>query len=171
MAIERCKRLAIVDGIKYQRIGGQSFYLQELFADDELRAHLAACVSAQKAVYEFVKCDSNVERQFVEDLEKNTSVKLYAKLPQQFTGPTPLGSDNPDGAIVIEHDGKEQLYFVVETKGSSFGDDLRHKERAKIECGKAHFKAVGEGHQNPAKFAWGKALDQLFATQVIGVTK
>ncbi len=170
-AIERCKRLAIVDGIKYQRIGGQSFYLQELFADDELRAHLASCVPAQKAVHEFVKCDSNVERQFVEDLEKNTSVKLYAKLPRQFTVPTPLGSYNPDWAIVIEHDGKEQLYFVVETKGSSFGDDLRHKERAKIECGKAHFKAVGEGQQNPAKFAWGKTLDQLFATQVIGAAK
>ncbi len=31
-AINRCKRLAVVDGIKYQRLGDQEFYAQELFS-------------------------------------------------------------------------------------------------------------------------------------------
>ena len=56
--------------------------------------------------------------------------------------PTPLGRYNPDWAVLVEKDGAERLYFVVETKSSLFADDLRDKERAKIECGKAHFKAL-----------------------------
>ncbi|MHB0896027.1 MAG: restriction endonuclease [Spirochaetales bacterium] len=38
--------------------------------------------------------------------------------------------------------GSERLYFVVETKGSLFDDDLRKAEIAKITCGKEHFKAL-----------------------------
>ena len=49
---------------------------------------------------------------------------------------------NPDWAVLIEKEGTERLYFVVETKGSLFIDDLRDKESAKIECGKAHFEAL-----------------------------
>ena len=37
--INRCKRLALVDGIKYQKIGDEHFYAQELFAKDELTEH------------------------------------------------------------------------------------------------------------------------------------
>ena len=170
-AIDRCKRLAVVDGIKYEKVGDSAWHVQELFVIDELKAHLASCVAATKAVHEWVKVDSNVERTFVEDLEKNSAVKLYAKLPRQFVVHTPLGTYNPDWAIVINTNGTEQLYFVVETKGSSFGDDLRHKERAKIECGKAHFKALSSEHENPAVFAWGKTLEQLMSTHVLGSEK
>ena len=42
--------------------------------------------------------------------------------------PTPLGSYNPDWAVLVEKDGSERLYFVVETKSSLFTDDLRDKE-------------------------------------------
>ncbi|MCV4820906.1 hypothetical protein OFM15_33000, partial [Escherichia coli] len=77
-----------------------------------------------------------------DQLEKNSAIKVYAKLPGWFTVPTPLGSYNPDWAVLVEKDGAERLYFVVETKSALFTDDLRDKERAKIECGKAHFKAV-----------------------------
>jgi type III restriction enzyme len=41
--------------------------------------------------------------------------------------------------VLVRKDGAERLYFVVETKSSLFTDDLRDKESAKIECGKAHF--------------------------------
>ena len=56
--------------------------------------------------------------------------------------PTPLGTYNPDWAVLVEMDGAERLYFVVETKGGLFLDDLREKEQAKMECGEAHFKAI-----------------------------
>ncbi len=51
-------------------------------------------------------------------------------------------------------------YFVVETKPSVFGTDLRSKESAKIACGKAHFKAVAKG-ENPARFIVAREFDDV----------
>jgi type III restriction enzyme len=39
-AINRVKRLALVDCIKYERIGDQEYYCQELFEKEELTGHL-----------------------------------------------------------------------------------------------------------------------------------
>jgi len=86
-----------------------------------------------------------VERVFAEQLEENGAVKVYAKLPGWFTVPTPLGTYNPDWAVLVDDAGIERLYFVVETKSSLFGNDLRDTESAKIECGRAHFKALAVG--------------------------
>ena len=97
-------------------------------------------LEVQKPVYTHVVYDSGgVEKSFAEDLEKNEKVKVYAKLPVWFKVQTPLGSYNPDWAVVVENDGEEKLYFVVETKGSTWWDDLRHIEGAKIKCGERHF--------------------------------
>ena len=76
--------------------------------------------------------------------------------------PSPLGTYNPDWAVLIEKDGTERLYFVVETKSSLFTDDLRDKEGAKIECGKAHFKALEAG-ESPARYVVARSLDDLLA--------
>jgi len=70
-------------------------------------------------------------------------VKVYAKLPGWFKIETPLGNYNPDWAVLVEMDGEQKLYFVVETKGSLFADALRPTEQAKIDCGREHFKALG----------------------------
>ncbi|MGI6142221.1 MAG: hypothetical protein ACOYEH_10915 [Caldicoprobacterales bacterium] len=59
------------------------------------------------------------------------------------TIPTPLGSYNPDWAVLIDVDGKDKLYFVLETKAVTLFDALRPTESAKIECGKKHFEALG----------------------------
>jgi len=141
-AINRCKRFAVVDGIRYERLGDAEFYAQELFEREELTGYLKNLMAAEKSVYESVVCDSDNEATFADQLEKNLAVKIYAKLPGWFTVPTPLGSYNPDWAVLVEKDGAERLYFVVETKSGLFADDLRDKEKAKIECGKAHFKAL-----------------------------
>jgi type III restriction enzyme len=61
---------------------------------------------------------------------------------------------------LIEIDGAERLYFVVETKSSLFTDDLRDKEGGKIDCGKAHFKALAVG-ENPARFDTARNLNEL----------
>ena len=100
-------------------------------------------LESHRSVYDYVVYDSDVERGFAEELENNESVKVYAKLPAWFKVPTPLGSYNPDWAVVIEDDGLNKLYFVVETKGSIEGKDLRPKEQAKIRCGEKHFAALG----------------------------
>ena len=162
-SINRTKRLALVDGIKYQRIGDEFYYAQELFEQEELTGYLKNMLAANKSVYEHVVYDSaGVERTFAEQLELNEAVMVYAKLPSWFKVPTPLGTYNPDWTVLIEKDGKERLYFVVETKSSLFTDDLRGKEGAKIECGKTHFKALAGG-KSPAKFIHARNIDDLMA--------
>ena len=105
-----------------------------------------------------------MERSFAEQLEKNEAVKVYAKLPGWFTVPTPLGTYNPDWAVLVEKSGTERLYLVVETKPSLFTDDLRNKETAKIACGKAHFDALAVG-VNPAQFLVAKTLNDVLARE------
>jgi len=160
--INRTKRLAVVDGIKYQRIGDDQYYAQELFQQEELTGYLRNMLKdAQKSVFEHVVYDSGgVERTFAEQLEKNEAVKVYAKLPGWFKVPTPLGTYNPDWAVLVEVNGNERLYFVVETKGSLFVDDLRDQEAAKIACGEAHFKALATG-SNPAHYIKATKIDDL----------
>ncbi len=79
--INRTKRLAVVDGIKYQRIGDEEYYAQELFDQEELTGYLRNILKdAKKSVFEDVIYDSSgVERTFAEQLEKNEAVKIYAK--------------------------------------------------------------------------------------------
>ncbi len=162
-SINRRKRLALVDGIKYQRLGDEYFYAQELFEQEELTGYLKNMMNSNKSAYEQVVYDSpGVEHTFAEQLESNDSVKVYAKLPGWFTVPTPLGAYNPDWAVLVEKDGAERLYFVVETKSSLYADDLRVKEGAKIECGKAHFKALAVGDR-PAEFVQARNIDDLLA--------
>lgn len=160
--INRTKRLALVDGIKYQKIGDESYYAQELFQQEELMGYLKNMLKdTTKSVFEHVVYDSGgVERTFAEQLEKNESVRIYAKLPAWFKVPTPLGNYNPDWAVLVEVSGEERLYFVVETKGSLFTDDLRDNEAAKIICGEAHFKALASD-SNPARYIVATKIDDL----------
>ncbi len=141
--IRRTMRQFIVDGIKYQKIGETYFYAQELFESEELYGYLSKnMIESAKSIYDHVVYDSDIESSFAKEFEKSDDVKLYAKLPGWFKVETPLGSYNPDWAVVIEKDGEERLYFVVESKGSLFTDALRPTEKAKIDCGKEHFKAL-----------------------------
>jgi type III restriction enzyme len=163
-AINRTKRLALVDGIRYQRLGDSEYYAQELFEQEELIGYLKNTVQSTKSPYDYVVYDSEtVERPFAEDLERNEAVKLYAKLPPWFRVPTPLGTYNPDWAVLIEKDGAERLYFVVETKGSLYKDDLRSAERARIECGRAHFRALTVG-ERPAEYLVARSVEDLMAS-------
>ncbi|RME42970.1 MAG: hypothetical protein D6795_20150, partial [Deltaproteobacteria bacterium] len=94
------------------------------------------------------------------ELEKNRAIKVYAKLPGWFTVPTPLGSYNPDWAVLVEKDGAERLYLVVETKSSLFADDLRDAEGAKIDCGKVHFGALAVG-ESPARYMTARSVKEI----------
>ena len=86
-----------------------------------------------------------MEASFARKFESNKNVKVYAKLPSWFKVETPLGNYNPDWAVLIEKDGEEKLFFVIETKGNVLAEELRQREVAKIACGKKHFEALGNG--------------------------
>lgn len=162
--INRCKRMALVDGIRYQRLGDDAVWAQELFETEELTGYLTNMLrDTKRSIYEHVVYDSATERDFADALEKDDDVVLYVKLPGWFKVPTPLGNYNPDWAVLVNKDGTRRLYFVVETKSSLFTDDLRNKESAKIECGKAHFMALAVG-ENPAQYVVATSFQDVLKT-------
>ena len=162
--INRTKKLVLVDGIKYRRLGNTDVYAQELFQQQELIGYMKnMLLNTRKSVFEHVVYDSpTIERPFAEQLEKHERIKVYAKLPRWFRIPTPLGSYNPDWAVVINGNEGEKLYFVVETKASLFTPDLRTAETAKIQCGEEHFKTLAVGDV-PAQYKVAVSLNDLFA--------
>ena len=142
--IETQMRMMIVDGIKYTKIGDDDYYVQSEFENAELFGYFSKnMIASKKSVYEYVIYDSQNEEAFAERFEKNESIKLYAKLPGWFKINTPIGTYNPDWAVLMEKDGDQKLYFVLETKGNTLIEALRPTESAKIACGKAHFQALG----------------------------
>tara|TARA_R110001606_G_scaffold363430_2_gene517546 strand:+ start:17290 stop:20289 length:3000 start_codon:yes stop_codon:yes gene_type:complete len=146
--IQRKKMHALVDGIKYHKIGDDHFFSQELFEEQELKGYLEQnMMEVNKSVYSHIVYDSDTESSFAQGMELNPDVKLYAKLPSWFKIDTPLGTYNPDWAVLVDQDNQEKLYFVIETKGSLFSEDLRLAEKDKIKCGIAHFDALDSGIQ------------------------
>ncbi|MBR0698288.1 hypothetical protein JQ599_00085 [Bradyrhizobium diazoefficiens] len=144
----------LVGGIKYEPDG--TWYEQSQF-DDLVEAFAANVVKSEPNsiaggthIYDGVEVDSEtVERPFAEALEHDARVKLYIKLPGWFEVATPIGSYNPDWAIVMDlGEGQDRLYLVRETKGTSTIADLRPNERRKIDCGKKHFSdALGVSYK------------------------
>lgn len=142
--IQREMKLLLKDGVKYYKIGDDDFYAVELFQNEELLAYLNDnAIRSVKSPFDHVVYDSDIEASFAQRFENDENVKVYVKLPNWFKIDTPIGSYNPDWALVIEKDGEEKLYFVLETKGQEWEEDLRPGESAKIEFARKHFEAIG----------------------------
>ena len=75
------------------------------------------------------------------DLDNSEDVKFFVKLPAWFRSDTPLGTYNPDWAILTEREKK--LYMVRETKNTTDNDERRESENKKIQCGGKHFDTIG----------------------------
>lgn len=144
--INAAKRLAMVDGIKYEKIDGE-VYEQSLFLQEEIESYKDSIVPVHddRSPYDHIIVDSRVEREFAEACERDPNVKFYIKLPAEFKIKTPLGTYNPDWALSLEEEGNEKLYFIVETKGTTGAEGLRPTELAKIRCGEKHFEAIDTG--------------------------
>ncbi|WP_423395652.1 DEAD/DEAH box helicase family protein [Burkholderia sp. LMG 21824] len=151
--INRSLHELIIEGIKYEPIAGQ-FYEMRLFEDSEVEEYLDRLYAVKEKTaalddgttvartpYDWVQCDSDVERDVAERLDCDPNVKFFCKLPKGFKVPTPLGNYTPDWAIVLQDDGA--LYLVRETKSTLDRDERRSAENHKVDCGKAHFKSLG----------------------------
>ena len=149
----------LVHGIRYERIN--EWYEMTQF-DAEIESWQQYLVPAQRSVYDALIVEGSagdhresIEGRFVRDLEARDDVKLYLKLPRWFTVPTPVGTYNPDWAIVMEErdehgepTGEDLLYLVRETKDENWATELRPTERRKVECGERHFKdALGVNYK------------------------
>ena len=138
----------IIDGIKYEPIPGQYFDMK-LFEQGEVEKYLnniyRVSNTENKTPYDYVEFQSNNEKTFAKLLDDDEKVKFFCKLPSWFKVNTPMGTYNPDWAVVVEE--TKKLYLVRETKTSMERDDLRESENKKIDCGKAHFKAIGVNYK------------------------
>lgn len=142
--INRTLNELVINGIKYEQIKDQ-FYEMRLFEEKEIEEYLSRLYEVQsrdnRTPYDFIPFDSEVEREVAERLDSLENVKFFCKLPRWFAVATPLGDYNPDWAVATEKD--QKLYLVRETKSTHDRDKRRDLENRKIDCGQAHFDALG----------------------------
>lgn len=135
----------LVNGIKYMEIG--KYWEMSLFQNLESYEEYIYPLTNDNSIYEGVIFDAEKEKTFAEKLNDDPRIKLFIKLPDWFTVETPLGTYNPDWAIVMEGQDisgkkKPKVYLIRETKFVESLDNLRPSERNKISCAKEHFKTI-----------------------------
>ena len=131
----------IVEHLKYDTIADT--HSLDIFTQDKRKIDLSKTGDPlTKHIYDYVFTDSTIEREFVTELDTSTEVVVYAKLPNGFSIPTPVGNYNPDWAISFKEGAVKHIYFVAETKGSMSSMDLRKIEDCKIECAKKFFSKL-----------------------------
>ncbi len=144
-SMKRIVKHALVRCVRYETLSDR--YSKQDF-QDTFETYQNA-IKVNHGIYDHVVWDSSIERRFAQDIDEENRVRCFIKLPEWYKIPTPIGSYNPDWALVIEKrtldEGEATTYhFVVETKG--FQDDtpvMDDEEREKIACAIAHFKAIG----------------------------
>lgn len=148
--INEGKSATIVEHIQYDKLGDK-WDGGEIFVHNEITGDRLSNLidTPNHHLYDKLRYDSKVEKEFAEELEKRDAVEVYVKLPKKFYIDTPMGHYNPDWAIAFKDDaGIKHIYFVAETKGAEdnqIGLNLKGLEKAKIECAKKHFATISNG--------------------------
>ena len=139
------KATAIIEHITYDVL--DDLYGTDVFTDPTIKGRLGVnAMKAKKHLYDHIIYDSTGERDFAAELDINTNVAVYVKLPDGFYIATPVGHYNPDWAIAFYEGTVKHIYFVAETKGSMRSMQLRLIEQSKIHCAREYFKAIsGDG--------------------------
>ena len=141
------KATAIIQHITYNAL--EDRYGTDIFTEPTIKGKLGTnAMKAKRHLYDHIIYDSANEQKFAEQLDTNTDVAVYVKLPSGFYISTPVGKYNPDWAIAFYEGSVKHIYFVAETKGTLDTMKFNHitpTEQAKIDCAKAHFKAISTG--------------------------
>ncbi len=142
-AVHKSLQDLVVSGIEYERILDAEWEMHRL-ESEELESYVSRLLEVRHGLYDVIEYESQVEYEFAKALDARDDIKLFFKLPDWFKVETPLGTYNPDWAIVREEPGGlHKVYLVRETKGTTEWHQIPDAQRKKIQCGKAHFKAVG----------------------------
>lgn len=138
--INEQKAAMVVNKLTYSPIE-QKFDSDIFFAESE-RQNFSKAKKVDKHIYDYIVTDSKNELAFVNELDINKEVVVYAKLPRGFFIPTPVGNYNPDWAISFEEGSVKYIYFVAETKGIMSSLQTRKIEDIKIDCAREFFKKI-----------------------------
>jgi type III restriction enzyme len=154
--VNESKARLMVEGIRYHRLGQEDLHYEwdlDVIKDGEGLVDSKYLEEVEFSVYSHVRFDSGVEQDFAKALDDMyDDVLTYLKLPSKFKVPTPLGTYNPDWAILRKevYEGREiEVSLVAETKSTTNIDALHADEKAKILCGRAHFKAIDVAYKAP----------------------
>lgn len=128
-------------GLVYKKID-EYYEFANIFPEEISGYKLEEC---RKGLYEAEQYDSDTEKNFINCADIN-GFKIFTKLPNKFKIKTPLGTYNPDFAV-IKLDESEGS-FIVETKGSDQKRDSRAREDWQIEYAKKHFELIGLKYKN-----------------------
>lgn len=143
--IKEQKAAVIVDEITYN-VTEEEPYGSDIFTMGKGVINFDNAVKAERHITPWVVVDSDTEKQFARDLDKDEGdVCVYAKLPRTFKIPTPVGDYSPDWAIAFYEGKVKYIYFIAETKGSMESMQLKKIEDAKIQCAKKLFSKLNGG--------------------------
>jgi type III restriction enzyme len=132
----------IIDGIQYEKLSEIAYEMSRFKTEEHEKEFINdRIVPTKKSLYDYISYSSDIEKRFAEGLEALKDIKYFVKLPGWFKVPTPVGSYNPDWAILKKNG--DIVYMIRETKGTKDKLELRFLEQDKIECGKKHFEAIG----------------------------
>ena len=142
--IKEQKATMIVEHISYNQIEGE--YDSTIFTAEKNNKDYSKAYRADKNVQDFIFLDgfseNSIERRFAQDLDGANEVCVYAKLPKDFSIPTPVGNYSPDWAIAFNEGTVKHIFFVAETKGTMSSMELKDIEKAKISCAKKLFNEI-----------------------------
>ena len=141
--INEQKATVIVEHIIYNRtenIYDSAIFTAETHTDFSRARQVKRCVQDYVFTDGYAKDGKSVEQEFLNGLEENEAIRVYAKLPKGFSIPTPVGHYTPDWAIVCnESENVKHIFFVAETKGSMDPMNYRKIEDFKIQCARRLF--------------------------------
>ena len=141
------KATAIIQHITYNAL--EDRYGTDIFTEPTIKGKLGTnAMKAKRHLYDHIIYDSANEQKFAEQLDTNTDVAVYVKLPSGFYISTPVGKYNPDWAIAFYEGSVKHIYFVAETKGTLDTMKFNHitpTRYLRVDCAKAHFKAISTG--------------------------
>lgn len=135
------KATVIIEHITYNVL--EERHDMDIFTEPTLKGRLDVnAMKTKKNLYDHLIYDSANERKFAEEMDVDSDVAVYVKLPGGFYINTPVGKYNPDWAIAFYEGNVKHIYFVAETKGTMSSMNLRKVEELKKQCAKEHFKAI-----------------------------
>lgn len=159
--INEQKAATVIEDLVYDKT--EDRYDTDIFVADQAGKDFSRAIGKlRNHIFDYAITDSDVEREFVQELDTSSEITVYAKLPRGFLIPTPVGDYNPDWAISFKEGSVRHIYFVAETKGTMSSMELRGIEGSKIKCARKFFERISKDFpEHPVKYDVVTNYDQL----------
>ncbi len=146
--INESKNISASNNIEYIKLENEK-YDESIFEttfslehDEDIKDSLYK--KLKKNIQVYLVTDSQVERDFADEMETNKAVKVYSKLPSEYKIQTPAGDYTPDWAVAFDSKDIKYIYFIAETKGQNNRSGIADLPQAKIDAMSQLVKAMNQ---------------------------